>query len=529
VAERALTRRRRMNAFEVMRSGGPNPWPAITLDQLPYWFGTFGYEGLGYGPAMIQTLQQNRETIAADFLGFINGAYKTNGAIFGCMLARMALFSEARFQFRRMQNGRPGKLFGTPDLDILEHPWPNATTGDLLARIVNDVDLAGNWYGTRTPRLDRHGSKIGRLRPDWVTIIKGSTHDPPTDGEFKADLTESWDPSAELIGYIYTPGGPGSGMKPRAYLPEEVAHIAPIPDPIASYRGMSWVQPILTEVLGDRAMTTHKIMFFENGASGNLVVSLDTGRMDRKTFKEWIDLFESEHAGAMNAFKTVYLGQGAQVTPVGFNMRDLDYSAVQGQGELRIAEAAGIHPVILGTKDGLAAASLNNFQNARRLTGDKTLRPLWRNTCGSLETLVPPPPGSNLWYDDTDIPFLKDDQADQANVILTLSTAMRLLTDAGYDPDSVVQAVEANDLSLLEHSGLFSVQLHPPGQNDLSGSENGNSNGNGNGDGNGKAAPNSPLVTKGQLLPDKAALLAAGVTDVQGLALALLKNGDASE
>jgi hypothetical protein len=35
--------------------------------------------------------------------------------------------------------------------------------------------------------------------------------------------------------------------------------------------------------------------------------------------------------------------------------------------------------------------------------------------------------------------------------------------DAGFEADSVVQAVTAGDLTRLVHSGLFSVQLQPAG------------------------------------------------------------------
>ena len=510
------------------RSGeraGPNPWPSITLDQLPYWFGQFGYQGLGYGPTMIQTIQQNREYIAADFMGFINGAFKTNGAIFACMLCRALLFSEARFLFQRMNNGRPGLLFGTRDLRILEEPWPNATTGDLLMKGLIDIDLSGNYYAAKVPRLDGRGMKIARLRPDWVTIIKGTTEE--------ADLSQTWDPTAELLGYIYTPGGPGSPLKPNIYLPGEVCHVAPIPDPVATYRGMSWVQPVLIEVLGDRAMATHKVMYFENGATPNMVVSMDTGKMDRKTFQEWVDTFENEHAGALNAYKTLYLGQGATATVVGTNLKDLDYSMVVGQTELRIAAAAGIPPMLLGFDKGLQASTLANYSQARRWCADRTMRPLWRNFVGSMATLVPPPPGARLWYDDRDIPFLKEDESDAANVMLTKATAMRLLTDAGYTPDSIVQAVENNDFTKLEHSGLYSVQLHPPGSNPnapIATNGNGNGpqgtgspakNGNGNGPQAAIGGPEGVLTSSAEISAVHRAL-AAGVTNVEQFAKALL-------
>jgi hypothetical protein len=54
------------------------------------------------------------EKIEANFRGYVDGAYKANGIVFACIAARQLLFSEARFQFRRLRFGRPGDLFGTP-------------------------------------------------------------------------------------------------------------------------------------------------------------------------------------------------------------------------------------------------------------------------------------------------------------------------------------------------------------------------------------------------------------------------------
>ena len=41
------------------------------------------------------------------------------------------------------------------------------------------------------------------------------------------------------------------------------------------------------------------------------------------------------------------------------------------------------------------------------------------------------------------------------------SESINSLVTAGYTPESVIAAVEAGDLSILEHSGLYSVQLQP--------------------------------------------------------------------
>jgi hypothetical protein len=75
---------------------------------------------------------------------------------------------------------------------------------------------------------------------------------------------------------------------------------------------------------------------------------------------------------------------------------------------------------------------------------------------------MPPPPGSELWYDDRDIPALKDDVMDAAEVQAKNASAIRQLVDAGFEPSSVVDAVRAGDLARLSHTGLYSVQLQPP-------------------------------------------------------------------
>jgi phage portal protein BeeE len=416
--------------------------------------GQFGYQGLGYGPNLIQSYQQKRETIQSDFVGYINGAYKTNGPVFACVLMRMMLFSEMTFQFRGSNNGRPGKLYGTKELRVLEEPWANATTGDLLVRMEVDLSLSGNFYGVTVPdKSMRSGQRVCRMRPDWVTIILGSYEDHTVD---------AFDPTAVNLGYLYTPGGPGSGYPAKLYSPDRVCHYAPVPDPTAHFRGMSWLQPVISEILGDRSMSTHKQMFYEHGATPNLVISMDTNFKDRKTFGEWVDTFRSEHEGSFNAYRTLYLGHGATATKIGTNMGELDYRLVQTGGEARIASAAGLPPIIVGFQAGLDAATYSNYGQARRACADQLLRPLWRNAAGSLKPLVNVPGGSELWYDDRDIPFLQADIADQADVQLTKATAIRLLVDSGYEPDSVVEAVESDDFALLKHSGLYSVQLQAP-------------------------------------------------------------------
>jgi phage portal protein BeeE len=389
------------------------------------------------------------EEVGRDFGSLVANAYKANSVVFACMLARMMIFSEARFQFQQMRKGRPGDLFGDPSLDILEHPWTGATTGDLLTQMIVDADLAGNAY------LTRRGGQIVRMRPDWVSIVVGSFSDAAVD---------SWDLDAQVLGYVYYPGGEHSGRDGIPLQRSQVAHFRPIADPAARYKGMSWLSPIVREVMADQAATTHKLMLFENGATPQMIVKRNDS-VSPDVFRTWVALMREGREGVANAYKTFWLDSGADATVVGKDLQQMEFKVTQGAGETRIAAAAGVHPVVVGLSEGMQGSSLNagNFNSARRLVADRTMRPLWRNAAGSLEMLVPPPPGARLWYDTRDVAFLLEDRKDAAEIQQIKAASIRQLVDAGYKADTVVKAVEAEDMTMLEHSGLFSVQLQPPG------------------------------------------------------------------
>jgi phage portal protein BeeE len=425
------------------RAGRPQAPARFTFDDIAemFTYGGYAYPIVGVNPS------RDVEDVENSFTGYVQAAYKTDGVIFACMLARQLVFSEARFQWQRMQSGRPGDLFGTPDLGLLETPWPNGTTGELLSRMIQDVDLAGNFYAAREK------NRLRRLRPDWVSIILTA----PPDQAVQSDVA----------GYLYHPGvttgSKGDTGGGKLYLPEEIAHWSPIPDPDAQYRGMSWLTPVLREIQGDKAATVHKLKFYENGATLSTIVSLDAS-VTKENFERFKAAMDAGHRGVDNAYKTLYVGGGADVTVVGADMRQLDFAQTQGKGETRIAAAARVHPVIVGLSEGLQGSSLNagNFNSAKRGFADGTLRPLWRSAAAALSNLLKTPAGARLWYDDRDIAFLREDAKDAAEILkehfLTIESGVR----AGFKPETVVTAVQTGDLTQLQHTGLFSVQLIPP-------------------------------------------------------------------
>lgn len=401
--------------------------------------------GAGAFPSMTWA-SQGEEPSPVSYEQYAMQLFAANPVVFSAVVTRLSVFSQALLQWR---NRATGDLFGNVDLQRFERPWPGGTTSDLLGKMLVRSDLAGNAY------VWNSGRRLHVWRPDWVSIVLGS--------DLEEDHPE-WAEDAHILGYLYRPGGSQSTQRPRLYLPDEVAHFAPTEDPSAHYRGMSWLTPVIREIQADKAATDHKWSFFRNAATPNMVIKFDATQTKEqvKAFKE---LMESEHSGHLNAYKNLYLGGGADATVVGANFQQLDFSATQGKGETRILMAAGVHPTIVGASEGLSGSSLNagNYNSAKRAFADIRLQHLWRNAAASLEVLAPTAPGAELWFDTRRIPFLQDDLKDTAEVQSKQAQAIKSLTEAGYEPASVVAAINNDDMRLLKHTGVFSVQLQAPG------------------------------------------------------------------
>jgi phage portal protein BeeE len=412
-----------------------------------FWSGDWdgwGGQGPASGASVLMTSygQPGSEPILPALMQNTAGAYGANAIVFGAILARLMLFSEATFAFRDLTDkhlfgsySTDGRTQGAQRLRKLENPWPNGTTGELLARMIQDVDLTGNFY------VRDAGDQLVRLRPDWVTIISELVTD-AGGRQYR-----------KVIGYHYEPPqtGPDEGP-PQTFDVDEVAHWSPIPDPWANFRGMSWLTPVLREVAADQAMTSHKIRYLQNAASPNLLVKYSQ-KLGKDTVARIQDQIESRHGGVDNAFRTMVLDEGADVTVIGNSFEQMSFSTVQAAGENRILIASGVPGIVIGSKEGLMAATYSNYEQAMRRFADLTMRPLWRSACAALQQLVTPPTGSKLWFDVSEIAALRQGEKERADTVLVQAQAVSEFVKFGYDPDSAVEAVSSADLTRLKHPG----------------------------------------------------------------------------
>jgi phage portal protein BeeE len=407
----------------------------------------FSFDGVQY-PLLRTTMGQLDEEQLAQTASM---AYRMSGPVFALVVARLQVFSQIRFAWTRFQGGQPSDLFGTQALKVLERPWPGGTTSDLLARMEVDVSTAGTSF---TRKIARRGtSRLARLKPEHVIVVLGSDED----ADHPAEAGD-----VELLGFAYKPP-----MGEMVLLDaSEVALFAPLPDPDRVFLGMSWVTPVLKELRADSAQTEHKLAFFRNSATPNLALKFDPS-ITIEQVREFKELFEEEHKGSWNAWKTLFLGGGADPVTVGSSLKDLDFSSVQGKAESRLASAAGVPPSWVGFSEGLQGSALNagNFSAGRRRYGDGTMHHLWANAASSLEVLVPDPvgaKGASLWFDTSAVPFMREDAADAAQIQAQEAQTIVALVKDGFEAASVIDAVKNRDWTRLKHTGLLSVQLQPP-------------------------------------------------------------------
>jgi hypothetical protein len=187
--------------------------------------------------------------------------------------------------------------------------------------------------------------------------------------------------------------------------------------------------------------------------------------VDRTQFLQLVEDMEDRHAGVMNAYRTLYLTAGADATVIGSNLAELDLAGVQGRNETRLSVLSRVPAALLGISEGLAGSSLNagNFGMARRIFADTWVYPTLQDLASSVAPVVNVPADAELWFDTADMPILREDAKDAADIEQVKANTIVALVREGFVPESAVAAVRGQDISLLKHGGLMSVQLHPPG------------------------------------------------------------------
>jgi hypothetical protein len=402
------------------------------VDWLARRFGNTYWEGQASGAAVwTQSYgSPNREAVFAQFADWARKAYGGNAIVFAAEAIRMALLSEAVFQWQAKNDLH---LFGDTSLRILEAPWPGGSSGALIARMEQD-QLYGNAYIWRPPGEDR----LVRLRPDWTSIVSELVN-VPGGGEYR-EVRGYWvqDPSKAAL-------NPQDG---EFYPAAEVAHWAPIPDPAAEFRGMSWLTAVVRDVAGDDGLGQFKIRYLENNASPNLLIKYPMV-MTPAAIDSVRERITARYGGVDNAFKTMVIDRGADATIIGNSLQQMSFADVTAVGSERILAASGVPGVLVGLEPLRGAG--RGYQESMQRFANLWARPQWSSLCSALEQVCAPPgDGARLWFDTANIAALQDGTLERGQAALVNMQALLTATQAGATLDSAVAAITAADMTLLK-------------------------------------------------------------------------------
>ncbi len=395
----------------------------------------------------------SRAEVSGDgFEQLVSTVGSRSAIVSGAIQARSLGLSQIQFRFRSKRDR--SRMFGSPALLPLEEPAPNMTRWGLLSRVEPDVAFHGNMFWRRLP-----DGRIKRLRPDWTWLLIGSNErGDPDEAAHAAD--------AELIGYVYQPGGPNSQHRPQSFLPSEIVHWAPMPHPLRNFLGEAWMSKVWREVAADLQSTDHVTKFFDNAATANMVVKPPEIVNTKDRFDEWVDAFTTEHTGVKNAWRTVFAQAGTDVQVVGSKLAELAMEELQGGFETRVSSASRVPATVALYREGNKGSALNagNYGQIRRMWSDLWFQSYAQGFCDTVAGLINVPSDAELTFDPDRVLLLQEDQQDAANIRATDAATIRQLTDGGFEADAAVEYVRQNgDLRELigGHTGLPSVQVQP--------------------------------------------------------------------
>lgn len=436
---------------------------SFTFQGVQYPFST-GYAGIMPDTS---TMAAGRPQVAGD-LKTVVAAAQPHSVMSAAVLVRALLMSELRFQWADTETH---DRYHNKSLALFENPGGvSMNLRRLLMQMSQQADYTGNG-------VLYHNERKGHLRMLPVGNCKQIIHSDATAADVdeiqrlpasqqKEALEGALD--AEVIGWSYKPHPKAD---PQFILPEHIAHWAPEPHPLSPFLGASWITSAITELAGDLQADRGVDQYFEHGMTPRLmhIMHEDTTPAEAQ---EWKMLTEDEHAGVMNGAKNLYAGGVKDIRVVGTTLKDLGLKEYRGELETRIAVRSRIPATILGISEGNQGSALNGstYGQTRRMLADGFFTPQAAGLCSALEQIVKPPKpstkhprGAYLTYDKTQVMFLQEDEKDKADIFGIQSRSVRALTDGGYTPESIVDAVQAADVRKLKHSGLTSVQLLPPG------------------------------------------------------------------
>ena len=197
-------------------------WDRV-LSRSTYWEGM--YSG-AYAVTTTDSSGRSREGTPAGIVRNARQAYADNGIVYACIAARMASFRKRRSFSSPRSTSTCSAIPVCGGWSTRGRTRPPVSCWPGWSRTTR---LAGKSYIRRAQPADGTDALLVQMRPDTVTIVSEEVRD-DRGRVFKRPT-----------GYMEDLRVLGIEREPQFYDVDEVCHWSPYPDPMAQFRGMSWL------------------------------------------------------------------------------------------------------------------------------------------------------------------------------------------------------------------------------------------------------------------------------------------------
>lgn len=243
-----------------------------------------------------------------------------------------------------------------PLADLLDEPSPDMDMGELLylTRVYRDITGGALWV-------------LNRDLSDSIGMVTVFSHD---EFDVRPDVVDG---TSRIFGRFIVRTRDGQ----RTYRPDEVVYFR-------ETNPSSWTRPLAPlDValgvlnMGQQATATVKDIL-RNALFPSVIIQADKewSPTDQE-YERWKALLEA-YARRENKGKPLALLGGGSAEVVSFSLRDLMPGDVLDRVEATVAAAFRIPPVVLGFLVGLKNSPWSQMAEARRMTYEDTIEPMWR-------------------------------------------------------------------------------------------------------------------------------------------------------
>jgi len=299
-------------------------------------------------------------------------------------------------------------------LDLWNKPNAFMTRQELVETFEQHIELTGEGWLViaRNPRATLP-LELWPVRPDRMAPVP--------------------DPTEFLTGYLYT----GPDGEDVALDRDQVIQLR-MPNPLDPYRGMGPVQSILTDIDSSRYTREWNANFFRNGALPGGLIETE-GNLSDPEFDALRMRWNESHHGVSNAHRVAILERGMKWVDRRFSQNEMQFVELAQMSRESIREAFGFPKPLLGSVDDVNRA---NAEAGAVVFARWLIVPRLERIKQALNNDLLPlygASGQGLEFDYCN-PVPEDEEAEAAE-LTAKANAAKLLRDAGWEPDDVLQTV----------------------------------------------------------------------------------------